>query len=60
ISFSLYRLCLHPQYQQPLHNEISADSAKDLFASTNNSTPLLDSFLKETAKVHPLENGQLL
>ncbi|KAL8879772.1 MAG: hypothetical protein Q9198_002682 [Flavoplaca austrocitrina] len=53
--FSIFRLCQHPEYTQPLINEVEAmlklpptDHYKNL--------PLLESFLRETARHDPLDS----
>ncbi|KAL8835942.1 MAG: hypothetical protein Q9176_006626 [Flavoplaca citrina] len=55
LMFSIFRLCQHPDYTQPLINEVEAmlklpptDHYKNL--------PLLESFLRETARHDPLDS----
>lgn len=54
ISFALYNLCKHPEYIEPLTNEIIAmeESSKD-GQRNYDDLPLMDSFLKETARLNP-------
>ncbi|KAI9814562.1 MAG: hypothetical protein M1827_003117 [Pycnora praestabilis] len=52
ISFVLYNLCIHPEYIDPLREEI-ARKGNDEFTSQNEDMPLLDSFIKETARLNP-------
>lgn len=56
ISFMLLNLCKHPQYLEPLRNE--ARNIAELSEWTKEATPLLDSFLKETARLNPLRTGK--
>ena len=53
IIFSLYELCLHPEYIEPLRKEIARVSDQK-FTDQNEEMPLLDSFVKETARLHPI------
>ncbi|KAL8830386.1 MAG: hypothetical protein Q9191_001463 [Dirinaria sp. TL-2023a] len=53
ISFAIYSLCKHPEYIQPLRTEILR-SGRVRFNHQNNELPLLDSFLKETARMNPV------
>lgn len=53
VSFAMYNLCKHPEHLQPLREEILR-SGEVLFNHQNNELPLLDSFLKETARLNPV------
>ena len=53
ISFTLYNLCKHPEYLGALREEILR-SGEVRFNHQNSELPLLDSFLKETARLHPV------
>ena len=48
----LYNLGRHPEYVEPLRKEAEQYDAAD-FANTDEEMPLLDSFLKETARLMP-------
>lgn len=52
ITFALYNLCVHPEYVKPLRAEITR-AANDELNSQNEDMPLLDSFIKETARLNP-------
>ncbi|THV54437.1 hypothetical protein BGAL_0026g00080 [Botrytis galanthina] len=54
ISFVLYSLCLHPEYIQPLREEINRVGDKAFETVQNNEMPYLDSFLKEVARSNPM------
>ena len=53
VTFALYNLCKHPEYLQPLREEITASGGVQL-NHQNNQLPLLDSSLKETARLNPV------
>ena len=53
ITFAIYNLCRHPEYLQPLREENSRLGGLQL-NHQNNAMPLLDSFLKETARLNPV------
>ena len=53
VAFALYNLCKHPEYLQALREEITASCGVQL-NHQNNQLPLLDSFLKETARLNPV------
>ncbi|KAG8158165.1 hypothetical protein KVR01_011926 [Diaporthe batatas] len=53
ITFAIHDLCLHPEYVQPLREELHAGYAE--FERTSTGLPLLDSFIKESARVTPVE-----
>ncbi|RYO83042.1 hypothetical protein DL762_006318 [Monosporascus cannonballus] len=52
-SNAIYDLCLQPEYLQPLRDEINAHY--DGFLQSGSGLPLLDSFLKESARLNPVE-----
>jgi cytochrome P450 len=59
MTFALYRLAKHPEYVEPLREEIASLSSLDpVSGNSKNDMPLLDSFLKETARLHPLTTGK--
>ncbi|KAL8887621.1 MAG: hypothetical protein Q9215_004842 [Flavoplaca cf. flavocitrina] len=53
--FSIFRLCQHPDYTQPLINEVEA-MLKLPPTDHYNNLPLLESFLRETARHDPLDS----
>ncbi|KAI1169518.1 cytochrome P450 [Nemania sp. FL0916] len=54
--FALFDLCLHPEYLGPLRMEIE-DTTWDAFEkSGGNLFPLMDSFMKESARLTPVES----
>lgn len=55
----LYMLSKYPEYSQPLWEELSQSQAKYGLSRRYEHTPLLDSFLKETARLYPLQTGRL-
>ncbi|KAL4744749.1 hypothetical protein BDW72DRAFT_199290 [Aspergillus terricola var. indicus] len=54
ITFAIHDLCLHPEYTQPLRAELEADYSQ--FLQTGRGLPLLDSFIKESARLTPVES----
>lgn len=57
IAFAFYRLCLHPEYIEPLRQEAES-FAGNAYSTHNEEMPLLDSFLKEVARLHPITIGK--
>ncbi|TGO61264.1 hypothetical protein BOTNAR_0131g00100 [Botryotinia narcissicola] len=55
ISFAIHDLCLHPEYVDPLREEIEGPGYA-LFEQTAQGLPLLDSFIKESARLTPVES----
>lgn len=53
ISFAMYNLCKHPEYLKPLRDG-NLKSGGVLFNHQNNELPLLNSFMKETARMNPI------
>ncbi|KAL8687903.1 MAG: hypothetical protein Q9218_006052, partial [Villophora microphyllina] len=56
VAFSIYNLCKHPEYIQPLRDEISGMNDEEVCGVRKHDTPLLESFLKETARLQPLQS----
>ncbi|ESZ91025.1 cytochrome P450 [Sclerotinia borealis F-4128] len=54
LSYAIYRLCLHPEYLQPLQDEARLCAKKDSPYTNSDDMPLMDSFLKEVSRVHPI------
>ncbi|PLB46222.1 cytochrome P450, partial [Aspergillus steynii IBT 23096] len=54
LTFAIHDLCLHPEYIEPLRYEI--ETQYDAFQNTGNGLPLLDSFIKESARLTPVES----
>ncbi|TRX96846.1 hypothetical protein FHL15_002152 [Xylaria flabelliformis] len=54
ITFAIQDLCLHPEYAKPLRDEAERMYAE--FEKTGQGLPLLDSFLKESARLTPVES----
>ena len=55
ISFVLMSLCKHPEYVQVLRDEVENSPREALFGTAKTDTPLLDSFIKETARTNTLQ-----
>ncbi|KAH7310888.1 cytochrome P450 [Stachybotrys elegans] len=53
ITFAIHDLCLHPEYAEPLRKECVQGYAE--FERTGTGLPLLDSFIKESARLTPVE-----
>ncbi|KAL9092031.1 MAG: hypothetical protein Q9159_001029 [Coniocarpon cinnabarinum] len=54
----MYQLCKHPEYLQPLREELDATDEESMLGVSKQNAPLLDSFLKETARTIPLSMSQ--
>lgn len=54
ISFILYNLCKYPEYLEPLRKEANSLSATEPGVQDSYAYPLLDSFLKESARLNSL------
>ncbi|CEL06473.1 hypothetical protein ASPCAL09650 [Aspergillus calidoustus] len=54
ITFAIRDLCLHPEYAEPLRAELEAEYKN--FLQTGQGLPLLDSFIKESARLTPVES----
>jgi len=57
LAFAIQDLCLHPEYVPALREEISTQHSR--FAQTAQGLPLLDSFIKESARLTPIESCML-
>ncbi|KAL9032050.1 MAG: hypothetical protein Q9180_006732, partial [Flavoplaca navasiana] len=55
ISFAIHDLCLHPEYVEPLRQELQSSRYSE-FEKTGQGLPLLDSFIKESARLTPVES----
>jgi cytochrome P450 len=53
-TFALFALCSHPEYAEPLRAELQSDEWVK-FIETSNGLPLLDSFIKESARMQPVD-----
>ncbi|KAI1412118.1 cytochrome P450 [Hypoxylon sp. FL1857] len=53
ITFAIHDLCLHPEYIDPLRKEL--DGNYETFERTAQGLLLLDSFIKESARLTPVE-----
>ncbi|KAI9155657.1 Ent-kaurene oxidase [Paramyrothecium foliicola] len=53
ITFAIHDICLHPEYTEPLLKELKEGYAE--FERTGLGLPLLDSFIKESARLTPVE-----
>ncbi|KAF7879666.1 uncharacterized protein EAF02_007836 [Botrytis sinoallii] len=56
ISFAIHDLCLHPEYVDPLREEIEGPGYA-LVEQTAQGLPLLDSFIKESDRLTPVESS---
>ncbi|KAJ8132332.1 hypothetical protein O1611_g1292 [Lasiodiplodia mahajangana] len=54
--FALFDLCLHKEYIQPLPEEIEKTTWEAFDKSGGKLFPLLDSFMKESARLTPVES----
>ncbi|KAI1334212.1 cytochrome P450 [Xylariaceae sp. FL0016] len=54
ITFAIHDICLHPEYVEPLRREAQAQYGD--FERTGRGLPLLDSFIKESARLTPVES----
>ena len=52
-TFAIHALSLHPKYVEPLRKEILREYS--LFERNGQGLPLLDSFIKESARVNPFD-----
>lgn len=55
ICFAVQDLCLHGEYVEPLRKELESGQWA-MFEETGKGLPLLDSFLKESARTTPVES----
>ncbi|KAI3390484.1 hypothetical protein diail_9512, partial [Diaporthe ilicicola] len=54
--FALFDLCLHPEYISPLRDEIERTGWEEFDQSQGKLFPLMDSFMKESARLTPVES----
>ncbi|GAB1318482.1 Cytochrome P450 monooxygenase AtmP [Madurella fahalii] len=54
--FAIHDLCLRPEYIEPLRKEIESTGWEAFEKSGGKCFPLLDSFMKESARVTPVES----
>ncbi|KAI0890679.1 cytochrome P450 [Annulohypoxylon maeteangense] len=54
VTYVLFDLCAHPEYVGILRKEVES-SAFDEFMKTTKGLPLLDSFIKESSRLNPIE-----
>ncbi|KAK4446672.1 cytochrome P450 [Podospora aff. communis PSN243] len=54
IIYALEDLCLHPEYLDPIREEIRTQYSS--YEATTRGLPLLDSFIKESARLSPVES----
>ncbi|KAI0096705.1 cytochrome P450 [Nemania sp. FL0031] len=54
--FALFDLCLHKEYIQPLREEIEKTTWEAFDQSGGKLFPLMDSFMKESARLTPVES----
>lgn len=59
LAFLLYNLCKYPEYLEPLRKEAQAMAAVESYGVKNEDTPLMDSFLKESARLNPMRTGKV-
>jgi hypothetical protein len=50
-------ICLHPEYTEPLREELHSQYKH--FEQTGQGLPLMDSFIKESARLTPVESSKL-
>ena len=53
LTYVLYDICDHPEYIEKLRDEFAHGQIK----SGTDDLPLMDSFLKESARLHPADTG---
>jgi len=56
IVYVIHDLCLHPEYIEPLRREL--ETSYEEFQRTGQGLPLLDSFIKESARLTPVESSK--
>lgn len=56
VCFALHDLCLHPEYVEPIRREIETTGWEAFDKSGGKCFPLLDSFMKESARLTPVES----
>ncbi|KAF3060320.1 Ent-kaurene oxidase [Daldinia childiae] len=58
ITFAIHDICIHPEYVLPLRQELQNHYTE--FERTGRGLPLLDSFIKESARLTPVESSKPL
>lgn len=51
----MYDLCLHPEFIEPLREEIKHARSVTSYEDHFDRLPLMDSFLRESARLSPLD-----
>lgn len=59
LTFAIYSLCDHPEYIEPLREEMESAAGGEFFVQ-GEGLPLMDSFLKECSRWTPVESGTFL
>jgi cytochrome P450 len=59
VTFAVHDLCLHPSYVAPIRAELESAQYK-AFEQSGVGLPLLDSFIKESARLTPVESSKCL
>lgn len=54
-TFAIQDLCIHPEYVAPIRRELESEAYAD-FEKNARGLPLLDSFVKESARLTPVES----
>ncbi|TRX87721.1 hypothetical protein FHL15_011383 [Xylaria flabelliformis] len=54
VTYVMFDLCAHPEYVEPLRKEVESPEF-DKFMKTTKGLPLLDSFIKESSRLSPIE-----
>ena len=58
IVYVIHDLCLHPEYIEPIRREL--EKSYEEFEHTGYGLPLLDSFIKESARLTPVESSEIV
>ena len=58
--FAIYNLCMHPEYIAPLRQEMERALQGASEEERFKDMPLLDSFLRESARLNPLDACKFL
>lgn len=53
VAFALHNVCLYPEYLKPLREEAANPKRHTDGSIDYDQMPLMDSFLKETARLNP-------
>ncbi|KAF2832236.1 cytochrome P450 [Ophiobolus disseminans] len=56
VTFAIHDLCIHPEYVEPLRRECQTQYADFERTGAGTALPLLDSFIKESARLTPVES----